>query len=75
MRPPVLRRRPDIDRGPESDRTLEFLAYEWLPAVQGNHERMLIESINDPDGITTGPRTTAARSSASLMDPGMPVTG
>ncbi|MDX5334324.1 MAG: metallophosphoesterase [Gammaproteobacteria bacterium] len=40
-----------IDRGPESDRTLEFLAYEWFHAVQGNHERMLIESIDDPDGM------------------------
>ena len=40
-----------IDRGPESDRTLEFLAYEWFHAVQGNHERMLIESVDDPDGL------------------------
>ncbi len=40
-----------IDRGPESDRTLEFLAYEWFHAVQGNHERMLIESAEDPEGL------------------------
>jgi serine/threonine protein phosphatase 1 len=36
-----------IDRGPESDRTLEFLAYEWFHAVQGNHERMLIDAVEN----------------------------
>jgi serine/threonine protein phosphatase 1 len=36
-----------IDRGPESDRTLEFLAYEWFHAVQGNHERMLVDAVDN----------------------------
>lgn len=40
-----------IDRGPESDRTLEFLAYDWFYAVQGNHERMLIEAVENPDDM------------------------
>lgn len=40
-----------IDRGPESYRSLEFLAYEWFHAVQGNHERMLIEAVESPDDM------------------------
>ena len=40
-----------IDRGPESDRTLEFLAYSWFHAVQGNHERMLMEAHENPDDM------------------------
>lgn len=40
-----------IDRGPESDRTLEFLANDWFNAIQGNHERMMIESEDNRDGL------------------------
>lgn len=40
-----------IDRGPESYRSLEFLAYEWFHAVQGNHERMLIEAVENPEDM------------------------
>ncbi len=40
-----------IDRGPESDRTLEFLAQPWFHAVQGNHERMMIESLEDSKNL------------------------
>lgn len=37
-----------IDRGPESHRTLEFLAKPWFYAVLGNHERLLLDS-GDPE--------------------------
>lgn len=36
-----------IDRGPESDRTIEFLNYRWFNAIRGNHEQMLLDSEND----------------------------
>ena len=32
-----------VDRGPENDRVLEFLAYPWFHAIRGNHEQMLID--------------------------------
>lgn len=32
-----------VDRGPENERVLEFLAHGWFHAIQGNHEEMLIE--------------------------------
>lgn len=35
-----------IDRGPESHRVIEFLNYPWFHAIMGNHERMLLDSIN-----------------------------
>lgn len=31
-----------VDRGPESDAALEWLAFPWFHAVQGNHEDMAI---------------------------------
>ncbi|MEJ2061364.1 MAG: metallophosphoesterase [Gammaproteobacteria bacterium] len=36
-----------IDRGPESQRCLEFLDHSWFHAVQGNHERMMLTAQND----------------------------
>lgn len=36
-----------IDRGPESNRILEFLDKPWFFSIMGNHEKMLIESEND----------------------------
>lgn len=38
-----------IDRGPESHRVLEFLNKSWFYAVQGNHERLLLDSESDAD--------------------------
>lgn len=35
-----------IDRGPESERALEWLAKPWFHAVRGNHEDMCIEVFN-----------------------------
>lgn len=32
-----------VDRGPESDRSLEFLGKPWFHAVRGNHEQMAID--------------------------------
>lgn len=34
-----------IDRGDESDQALEWLAKPWFFAIQGNHERMLIDVV------------------------------
>lgn len=42
-----------IDRGPESHRALEFLDFPWFHAVQGNHERLLLESESDSDMACT----------------------
>ena len=36
-----------IDRGPESERAIEFINYHWFHAIRGNHEQMLIDSVND----------------------------
>ena len=36
-----------IDRGPQSDRVLEFLDKPWFYSIMGNHEIMLIESEHD----------------------------
>lgn len=33
-----------IDRGPESERAIEFLNYDWFHAIRGNHEQMLLDS-------------------------------
>ena len=37
-----------IDRGPESDRALEWLRQPWFHACRGNHEQMAIDSL-DPE--------------------------
>ena len=37
-----------IDRGPESDRALEWLGQPWFHACRGNHEQMAIDSL-DPE--------------------------
>lgn len=42
-----------IDRGPQSHRALEFLEHPWFHAVQGNHERLLLDSEADPDMACT----------------------
>jgi serine/threonine protein phosphatase 1 len=34
-----------IDRGPESHRALEFLEKPWFYAIQGNHERMMLDAV------------------------------
>ncbi|WP_188150896.1 metallophosphoesterase [Teredinibacter waterburyi] len=34
-----------IDRGPECEEVLKWLRYEWFYAIQGNHERMLINAV------------------------------
>lgn len=39
-----------IDRGPESVRALEFLDHPWFHAVLGNHERLLLESLEHQPG-------------------------
>jgi len=36
-----------IDRGPGSHRTARFLAHDWVHAVRGNHEDMLLEAYAD----------------------------
>lgn len=33
-----------IDRGPESELVLEWLAHEWFFSVRGNHEQMILNS-------------------------------
>lgn len=42
-----------IDRGPESHRALEFLAKPWFHAVQGNHERLMLEAIQEDGDMDT----------------------
>lgn len=32
-----------VDRGPENERVLEFLATPWFHAIRGNHEEMIID--------------------------------
>ncbi|AOG02770.1 metallophosphoesterase [Bosea sp. RAC05] len=36
-----------IDRGPGSHRTARFLSHDWVHAVLGNHEAMLLEAYED----------------------------
>lgn len=36
-----------IDRGPQSNRFAEFLAFEWFHALRGNHEQMMLDSVED----------------------------
>lgn len=38
-----------IDRGAESPRVTEFLNYPWFYSIMGNHERMLLDSADDPN--------------------------
>jgi serine/threonine protein phosphatase 1 len=38
-----------IDRGPGSHRTARFLSHDWVHAVIGNHEAMLLEAYEDGD--------------------------
>jgi serine/threonine protein phosphatase 1 len=33
-----------VDRGPQSERVLEFLGQPWFHALQGNHEKLLLQS-------------------------------
>lgn len=40
-----------IDRGEESDRALEWLKKPWFHAIQGNHERMLINAFESQSDI------------------------
>ena len=35
-----------VDRGPQSERILQFLDEPWFHAIQGNHEQLLLQSIN-----------------------------
>jgi serine/threonine protein phosphatase 1 len=37
-----------IDRGPESERAIEFINYHWFHAIRGNHEQMLLDSAASP---------------------------
>ena len=34
-----------IDRGPQSDRVINYLQQPWFHAIQGNHEQLLLQSI------------------------------
>ena len=34
-----------VDRGPQSERILQFLDEPWFHAVQGNHEQLLLQSL------------------------------
>jgi serine/threonine protein phosphatase 1 len=38
-----------IDRGPGSHRAARFLSHDWVHAVRGNHEDMLLEAYADGD--------------------------
>lgn len=38
-----------IDRGPGSHRSVRFLSHDWVHAVLGNHEQMLLEIYADGD--------------------------
>lgn len=43
-----------IDRGPQSERAVEFLDQPWFESIRGNHEQMLV------DALTPGLRQPAA---------------
>jgi serine/threonine protein phosphatase 1 len=38
-----------IDRGAESQRVTEFLNYPWFHSIMGNHEKILLDSADDPN--------------------------
>ena len=40
-----------IDRGPESERALEFLHKPWFHAILGNHERLMLEADRGTDNL------------------------
>lgn len=40
-----------IDRGPESERALEFLRKPWFHAILGNHERLMLEADKGTDNL------------------------
>lgn len=40
-----------IDRGPESERALEFLRKPWFHAILGNHERLMLEADRGTDNL------------------------
>lgn len=35
-----------IDRGPDSERAVEFLDQPWFHAIRGNHEQMLLDAVS-----------------------------
>lgn len=37
------------DRGPESERALDYLDKPWFHAVRGNHEQLLLDAVDDCD--------------------------
>lgn len=39
-----------IDRGPESEKAIEYLSYPWFFAVRGNHEQMAIDGYHSHRG-------------------------
>ena len=36
-----------VDRGPESEKFVEWLDKPWFHSVRGNHEQMVIDAVND----------------------------
>lgn len=75
-----------IDRGPDSKSCVDLLDEPWFYAVQGNHERLMIESIlyNDPNAysmwLMNGGNWSLAHSDnelqmmATKLDQQMPLT-
>lgn len=53
-----------VDRGPESDLALEWLARPWFHAVRGNHEQMAIDAAKG----MYDPRNYAANGGQWFMD-------
>lgn len=45
-----------VDRGPESHRSIEFLAKPWFHAVLGNHEQLCLDIISGEDNIGLHPQ-------------------
>ncbi|MFL9904649.1 metallophosphoesterase [Paraburkholderia fungorum] len=58
-----------VDRGPESERALEFIAKPWFHAVQGNHEDMAIRYVTPGN---RDPHHYAANGGAWLIGKTMP---
>ena len=40
-----------VDRGPESNEVLDWLAKPWSHSVLGNHEQMIIDAYRNPTGL------------------------
>lgn len=55
-----------VDRGPESERALEFLAQPWFHAVQGNHEDL---AIRWPNGFMDAGNYAANGGAWNLSNP------